>query len=185
MEVLLIESSPGIAATLQHRLVRDGHEVVSCIDSHDGPCRGVESNAACPLDHHVDIAVLARQRGVAPTLNEMGSVCAQRHRVPLVTLYAGDEFGPDVDAEISAAVARREVEATYVAAVRHRVGHTVDDIKVHREHNRIHVVLSITDSPGAQVVGMLADKARDAVREHDRYTPVIDVSVVKVDAPID
>lgn len=185
MEVLLIESTPGIATTLHHRLVRDGHEVVSCNDSHAGPCRGVESNDECPLDGHIDIAVLARERGVAPTLNEMGSVCALRHRVPVVTLYAGDEFGPDVSAEVSAAVARREVEAGYVAAIRHRIGHAADGITVHREHNRINVTLTICETLGAQAIGMLADKAREAVREHDRYTPVIDVSVVRVDPPID
>lgn len=42
MDVLVIESAPGIAATLEHRLVRDGHQVVSCNDSHGGPCVGVE-----------------------------------------------------------------------------------------------------------------------------------------------
>ena len=185
VDVLLIESSPGIAATLYRRLLRDGHDVVSCNDSHNGPCRGAESNDACPLSNHIDIAVLAREPHVAPSLNEMGSVCALRHRIPLVTLYPGDEFGPGVSTEIRAAVARREVEAAYVAAVRHELGHTVDDIEVHREHNRIHVRLTIFDTPSAQAVGMIADRARDAVREHDRYTPVIDVSVVRVDRPID
>ena len=36
--------------------------------------------------------------------------------VPLVTLYPGDEFGPGASTEIAAAVARRAVEAGYVAA---------------------------------------------------------------------
>ena len=50
-----------------------------------------------------------------PSLNEMGSICAARHRVPLVTLYPGDEFGPGASTEVAAAVARREVEAGYAA----------------------------------------------------------------------
>jgi hypothetical protein len=185
MEVLLIESSPGIASTLQHRLIRDGHEVVSCTDSRGGPCRGVESNAACPLDRHIDVAVLARERDATPSLNEMGAVCAQRHRVPLVTLYPGDEFGAGPSTEIAAAIARREVEAGYVAAVRREVGHAVGDITVLREHQRIHVTLAIPEVVDAQVVSMLADRARHAVRQHDRHTPVVDVSVVLAEPQTD
>jgi hypothetical protein len=184
MDVLLIESSPGIAATLQHRLIRDGHEVVSCNDSHGGPCRGVESGESCPLDQHVDIAVLARERGTEPSLNEMGSVCAQKHRVPLVTLYPGDEFGPGASTEVAAAVAQREVEAGYVAAVRRQVGHIVGDITVVREHSRIHVTLTIAEVADAQAISMIADRARQAVREHDRHTPVVDISVVMGDPSI-
>ncbi len=185
MDVLLIESTPGIASSLQNRLIRDGHEVTSCNDSHAGPCRGVESNASCPMDQHIDIAVLARERGTAPTLNEMGSVCALRHRVPLVTLYPGDEFGPGSSTEVAVAVARREVEAAYVAVIRREVGHAVDDISVLREHQRIHVTLTISTQASAQAIGMLADRARHAVREYDSHTPVVDISVVLGEAPID
>jgi hypothetical protein len=185
MEVLLIESAPGIASSLEHRLIRDGHDVVSCNDSHGGPCRGVESNAGCPLDRHIDVAVLARERDAAPSLNEMGSVCAQRHRVPLVTLYPGDEFGAGPSTEIAAAMARREIEAGYVAAIRREVGHAVDDITVQREHQRIHVILTVHDVDSSQAVSKVADRARHAVREHDRYTPIVDVSVVMGPAPED
>jgi hypothetical protein len=185
MDVLLVESTPGIATSLQQRLIRDGHEVISCNDSHNGPCRGVESTESCPMDQHIDVAVLARERGVAPTLNEMGSVCALRHRVPLVTLYPGDEFGPGASTEVTAAVARREVEAGYVAVIRREVGHAVEDISVLREHQRIHVTLTISTPSSAQAIGMLADRASHAVREHDSHTPVVDVSVVLGEARID
>ncbi|MEA3186009.1 MAG: hypothetical protein QOC57_757 [Ilumatobacteraceae bacterium] len=185
MDVLLIESSPGIASTLQHRLIRDGHDVVSCNDSDGGPCRGVESSESCPLDRHVDIAVLARERGAAPSLNEMGSVCALRHRVPMLTLYPGDEFGPGVSTEVAAAVAQREVEAGYVAAIRRQLGHVVGQITVVREHSRIHVTLTVAEIASARAMSMIADRARQAVREHDRHTPVVDVSVVVVEPAID
>ena len=178
MEVLLIESSPGVAATLQHRLVRDGHDVISCNDSHGGPCKGVEDDSTCPMTQHVDVAILAREHGVAPSLNEMGSICAKQHRVPLVTLYPGDEFGPGPSTEIAAAVARREVEAGYVAAVRRDLGHDVDDITVLREHQRVHVAVSVRQPKTAQEMSRLADRARQAIRDHDQHTPVIDVSVV-------
>ncbi len=185
MDVLVIESSPGIATTLQHRLARDGHEVISCNDSHGGPCRGVESNESCPLTQHIDVAILARERGAEPSLNEMGSVCALQHRVPLVTLYPGDEFGPGASTEIAAAVARREVEAGYVAAVRRQLRHAVQDITASREYQRVHVTITIAEPMSAQTIGRLADRARQAVREHDSHTPVVDVSVVAAEVPID
>ena len=185
MEVLLIESSPGVASTLQQRLLRDGHDVVSCNDSHGGPCRGVDSHDSCPMERHIDVAILARERGAAPSLNEMGSVCALTHRVPLVTLYPGDEFGPGVSAEITAAVAKREVEATYVGVIRRELGHDVDDIHVTREHQRIHVELTIAESLDARAVSRLADRARHAVRAYDRTTPVVDISVLVTEAAVD
>jgi hypothetical protein len=181
MDVLVIESSPGIASTLQHRLVRDGHEVITCNDLRGGPCRGVESHEQCPMTHHIDLAVHARQRGAAPTLNEMGSVCALRHRVPIVTLYPGDEFGPGPSTEIAAGVARRQVEAGYAAAVRRHLKQAVTGIAVQREHQRIHVTLTIAEPMSAQSIGRLVDRARQAVREHDCYTPVVDISVVKAE----
>jgi hypothetical protein len=185
MDVLVIESAPGIAATLEHRLVRDGHQVISCNDSHGGPCRGVESNAACPLLQHIDVAVLARERGAARTLNEMGAVCAVRHRVPVVTLHAGDEFGPGPSTEIAAAIARRAVEAGYVAAVRKQLGHGVDDIAVHREYQRIHVTLTVARDMSALTIRRLVDRVRQAVRAHDAHTSAVDISVARADTPID
>ena len=115
----------------------------------------------------------------------MGSVCALRHRVPLVTLYPGDEFGPGVSTEIAAAVARRELEAGYVAAIRRQLGHIVGDITVVREHSRIHATLAVSEVANAQAINWIADRARDAIRDHDRHTPVIDVSIVIEEPPID
>lgn len=185
MDVLVIESTPGIAATLEHRLVRDGHEVISCKDSKGGPCIGVESNAECPLMQHIDVAVLARHRDDVQGLNEMAAVCALRHRVPLVTLHPGDEFGPGESTEIAAAVARREVEAGYVAAVRKQVGHGVDDITVRREYQRIHVTITVERSLSVLTIHRLVDRVRQAVRAHDAHTPAVDISVVRADAVID
>ena len=115
----------------------------------------------------------------------MGSVCALRHRVPLVTLYPGDEFGPGPSTEIAAAVARREVEAGYVAAVRRHLRHSVGDITATREFQRIHIVISVDQSMSAQMISRLADQARQAVRDHDSHTPVVDISVVRAPTSID
>ena len=185
MDVLVIESTPGIAATLEHRLVRDGHQVLSCNDSHGGPCAGVDADVECPLTNHVDVAVLARPRGAPRTLNEMGSVCAMRHRVPLVTLHPGDEFGPGPSTEIAAAVARRAVEASYEAAVRRQVGHSVDDITVQREYQRIHVTITVEKTMSALAIRRLVDRVRQTVRAYDPHTPTVDISVMRVEPSID
>ncbi|MEP7203705.1 MAG: hypothetical protein ABI894_13910 [Ilumatobacteraceae bacterium] len=185
MEVLVIESSPGIADTLQHRLVRDGHTAITCNDTHGGPCKGIVSHEQCPLTNHIDLAVLARQPGVERSLNEMGAVCAARHRVPMVTLYPGDEFGPGVSTEISAAVARRAVEAEYAAVVRRQLRQDVDDIKVERDYQRVHVTISVAEALSAAAMHRLSDRVRQAVRDHDYYTPVIDISVVRTVPRID
>lgn len=184
MEVLLIESSPGIADTLQHRLVRDGHAAITCNDAHGGPCKGVESPEKCPLTNHIDLAIVARQRGAARSLNEMGAVCAARHRVPIMTLYPGDEFGPGVGTEIAAAVARRAVEAEYAAVVRRRLRHEVDDIKVERDYQRLHVTIGVPGSMSALAMQRLSDRVRQAVRDYDCHTPVIDISVVRTEPRI-
>ncbi len=181
----MIESSPGIADTLQHRLVRDGHTAITCNDTHGGPCKGIVSHEQCPLTNHIDLAVLARQPGVERSLNEMGAVCAARHRVPMVTLYPGDEFGPGVSTEISAAVARRAVEAEYAAVVRRQLRQDVDDIKVERDYQRVHVTISVAEALSAAAMHRLSDRVRQAVRDHDYYTPVIDISVVRTVPRID
>jgi hypothetical protein len=185
MDVLVIESSPGIATTLQHRLTRDGHEVISCNDSHGGPCKGVEANQSCPMEQHIDIAILAREFAAEESLNEMGSVCARRHRVPLVTLYPGDEFGPGTSTEVAVAVARREVEAQYAAAIRRHLRHGVEDIVVQRDHQRIHVTITVGTTMSAQTIGRVADRTRQAVRDYDAHTPTIDVSIVRAETRID
>ena len=185
MDVLVIESAPGIAATLEHRLVRDGHAVISCNDSKGGPCIGVESNADCPLMQHIDVAVLARQRDTARTLYEMGAVCALRHRVPLVTLHPGDEFGPGASTEVAAAVARRAVEAAYAATIRKQVGHGIDDIAVQREYQRIHVTITVEQSMSVLTIRRLVDRVRQAVRAYDAHTAAVDISVIKAAAVID
>jgi hypothetical protein len=102
-----------------------------------------------------------------------------------VTLYPGDEFGPGASTEVAAAVARREVEARYVAVVRRELGHSVDEIHVARGHQRIHVTLTIATSPDARGASRLADRARFAVREFDRTTPVVDISVLAAEPSID
>jgi hypothetical protein len=54
-----------------------------------------------------------------------------------------------------------------------------------REHSRIHVTLTVAEVANSQAIGMIADRARQAVRDHDHHTPVVDVSVVIGEPAID
>ncbi len=178
MKVLLIETAPGAAAPLAGQLVDDGHIVVSCNDDHGGPCRGVSDHVDCPLQSHVDLAIVARSEGAAATLNEMGSVCASQRRVPIVEVdptLADDEM-PSV--EVAGALATRKVEAAYAAAVKHEFPHVDMHVDVQRRPGRVHVVLDVAEAgltPSA--VSSMADRARHAVRTFDPFVSGIDVSV--------
>jgi hypothetical protein len=99
----------------------------------------------------------------------------------MVTLYPGDEFGPGHSTEVAAAVARREVEAGYAAAVPRQLRHGVRDISVQREHQRVHVTLTIAEPMSALTISRLSNRARQAVREHDRNVRAIDISVVRAE----
>jgi hypothetical protein len=118
MKLLLIESTPGNSSPLRSGLQADGHEVLSCRDERGGPCRGVAHHHDCPLEHHVDMAIVAREPGSAHTLHEMGGVCAQGHRVPLVEVNPFDLADGLPSVAVASALATRRVEEGYSAAVR-------------------------------------------------------------------
>jgi hypothetical protein len=61
--------------------------------------------------------VLVHEESAAPSLNEMGSVRAQRHRVPTVMLEATAGGAELACLEASTTVAMRRVEAACAAAV--------------------------------------------------------------------
>jgi len=92
LDVLVIESHPGVAASAVHALETAGHHVHRCYDddSLGFPCRAVVDPAECPLARHTDVALLVRGRvAPRPTELEQGASCALRAGVPLV------EQGPD------------------------------------------------------------------------------------------
>ena len=180
MKLLLIESTPGNAHEIGADLIAEGHEVVTCADEHGGPCRGISQHAECPMEHHIDLTIVAREHGSAHTLDEMGSVCAMRHRVPMVEVdprQVADEL-PSV--KVANAVAKRAIEAGYATAVRHELGHLPALVDVERTPGRIHVSVQVPASQGAssQQLSAVADRARHAVRAHDPYVSGIDVAVV-------
>lgn len=179
MKLLLIESTPGNATEIGATLVADGHEVVTCADEHGGPCRGISQHADCPMESHIDLTIVAREHGSPHTLAEMGSVCATRHRVPMVEVDPGqvDDELPSVT--VAGAVAKRAVEAAYATAIRHELALIPALVDVERTPGRIHVTVQVPTSEGTpQKLSAVADRARHAVRAHDPYVNGIDVSVI-------
>ncbi|HTH06077.1 MAG TPA: hypothetical protein VL916_09410 [Ilumatobacteraceae bacterium] len=185
MKLLLVESTPGNAAVIARELADNGHELVSCTDEHGGPCRGLIDPHACPLESHVDLAIVTRSPDSPRTLAEMGSICARRHRVPTV------EVDPDAPADdlpdltVTVAVKTRRVEAAFAQSVRQSMPEVPALVDVHRQPSRIVATVHVPeryDTPTG--LSMVADRARHAIREHDPFVPTIDVNVVTYpDAP--
>jgi hypothetical protein len=181
MKLLLLESHPDLAATLKDELEQAGHEVATCSDADTGgPCRSVVSAGACPLaTTYVDLAVVARRLHDADTLLEMGAVCAERHRSPVIHI---DPTIPTVDVAgvvvRAAAAGKDRVEAAYSAAVRARLdrpGTLVQSVRG-PDSVRIEVVLDPDDAADPGRRAWVADRARAAVREYDPFVRTIDVS---------
>jgi hypothetical protein len=186
MKLLLIESTPGNATDIQSDLVAGGHEVLTCNDEHGGPCRGVEHHAHCPMEQHIDMAIVTRTPGSDHTLDEMGSVCAARHRVPMVEVDPAEVADDLPSVAVASALATRRVEAGYAAAIRQELGHVAAIVDVRRETNRIHVNVQVPASQGTPArLSAVADRARHAVREHDPFINGIDVAVVTYPDPAD
>lgn len=177
MRIMLVAPNEAIHERLTDRWSRDGHDVVSCTDAAGGPCRGVASPEACPLHAHVDLAVLVARSSAPSTLAEMGFVCAQRHRVATVTIdpvLAADELW-HIESETSSA--KHRLESDDASAVHERLPEATS-VGVSRHPRRVAVeVLLSSSEPDAKDRLAIADRARQAIRAHDPYIDVIDVSV--------
>jgi len=179
MKLLLIESTPGNATAIAGDLVANGHEIITCADDKGGPCKGIAQHTDCPLDGFVDMAIVTREPGAVHTLAEMGGVCAQRHRVPLVEVDPAHPADDLPDLTVANALASRKVEAAYAQAIRHELGGVPALVDVRREPTRIVASVQVPASHGSPAgMSAVADRARKAVREHDPYVGSIDVNVV-------
>jgi hypothetical protein len=186
MKLLLIESTPGNASTIERDLRAEGHDVVNCADEHGGPCKGVQQHHDCPLEQHIDLAIVAREPNSARTLDEMGSVCAQRHRVPMVEVDPSDVADDLPSVAVANALATRRVEAGYAAAVRHELNHLPALVEVRRETECVHVTVQLPVSMATiEKSSYAADRARHAVRQHDPFVKAIDVAVITYPDPVD
>jgi hypothetical protein len=81
----MLESHPGDGHDAELELIGAGHSIVRC-DTADCryPCRGLAEGGECPLDQHVDVAVLAQEPGWNHL--EHGALCAARARIPVVEI---------------------------------------------------------------------------------------------------
>jgi hypothetical protein len=178
MKLLLVESQPGIARTVNDRLRDAGHDVVMCSDEYgDQPCRSVADGAACPLHEHVDLAVVAKADDSVDTLLEMGAVCAERYRIPVVRLDPKTCGDPVDFVRRSAAGGKDRVEAEYAAVVRANLVDLDATVEATREPGRVQIVVGVDDATDATARSRAADRARAAVREFDPFVRSIDVSV--------
>ena len=179
MRLLLVEATPGNSASLRSGLEAEGHEVLSCTDRRGGPCRGVADHADCPMGAPVDMAIVAREPGSAHSLHEMGGVCAQGHRVPLVEVNPFDEADGLPSLAAASAMATAHVEQAYAAAIRSEIDSLPVMVDVRREPNRIHATVQVPASAVDRAsMTWAADRARAAIRRHDPFISCIDVSVV-------
>lgn len=87
LEVLLVESNPGVGRDARIELEAAGHRVHTCFEGAESSfaCVGLSGSDPCPLDHRLDVALVVRhgvRRGPTPT--EAGLRCAIRAGVPVV-----------------------------------------------------------------------------------------------------
>jgi len=179
MRILLVADHLDDARAVERSLSEDGHTVTTCNDRFGGPCRSVVDLDDCPLESSMDLAVVARSPHGRRGIEEMGSVCAARHRVGVV------EIDPSVPDDRSiydlADAAEREIchgyAQTVIATLREVLQDDAFDVQVlrHDRDVRVRVALGFDASP--TTVSSIADRARAGVRRHDRFAQVIDVSV--------
>ncbi len=181
MKILLVADHPDDARAVEASLTGDGHSVTTCLDASGGPCRGVHHLDDCPLESSVDLAVVARSPHGRRGIEEMGSVCAARHRVGVV------EIDPSVPDDRSiydlADAAERDICRGYTEAVRSSVVELLHDrpfdVHVHRHDRDVNVQVQLAFEATNVLVSAVADRARAGVRRHDRFSQVIDVSVTQ------
>lgn len=181
MKLLLVESQPGIGRSLQEDLTAAGHHVATCYDAEtNGPCRSVSCSAECPLDSHVDLAVVVRPDGGADTLFEMGAVCAERHRIPVVWIDPAAAVDAEERFRTAVAAGQDRIEVAYATAVRIALGHPGAAVEATRDPDRVQITVTTPDPCDATTRASVADRARAAVRSYDPFVRTIDVSVTSV-----
>jgi hypothetical protein len=195
MRVLVLESHPGVASEAIGELTAAGHTIARCDSAdHRFPCRGLSVGGHCPLDEHVDVAVLVQELGTDHV--EHGAVCAARSRVPVLrvdpfavgrpsvttwTTAVGPDLVPECEraardgAAHTAAVVERLAELGVVRANDLGHGGTVA-IGVTREADRLRMTIDLVDGARDRETEIVR-AASQALRDFDRRPAVIDVVV--------
>ncbi len=184
--VLLIESHPGVGADSASTLQAAGHRVSRCVDPEAAdsfPCRGVVDPSGCPVEGHVDVALVVRHTVDAPTAVGHGLGCATRAGIPVV---AAGPVGTDVLAacERAAAEPARALSSTLLERISglleaNSLDPSVVDCDVSLGDDGARVVVSIDAPIDERFRQAVAVRVFDAVRD---LAPVklerIDVAVV-------
>ena len=195
MRVLVLESHPGVARDAEVALVQSGHSIVRC-DTADRryPCRGLAAGGECPLDEHVDVAVLAQELGTDHL--EHGALCAARARVPIVELgtppptqqqplpmwthSSVDDLVPAC--EQAAHDGRAHAEAVVGRLLEtgvlwpEEIARGVVDIAVERDGNRLLMTIQLSGWARSRR-GEIVRAATEALRRFDTRPTVIDIAV--------
>lgn len=205
LNLLVLESHSGVADRSIEALEAAGHRVHRC---HEGgrafPCVGVTTPHECPIDHHVDAALLVR-RGVAPATTplEDGVPCALRAGIPVVedgtdlldpyaehitTRVATGESVVDA-CERAVVEAMQPLEADVAAALvpfLEANGMHAGEVGVRLEPlgDALRIHLHTGDLPPT-LVGQLSVKAVDTVRAMRRSWSAIEVTTAGTATPTD
>jgi hypothetical protein len=197
LDVLVIESHPGVAASAVHALEAAGHHVQRCYDddSLGFPCRGVIDPAECPLARHSDVALLVRGRvAPRPTELEQGASCALRAGVPLVEdgPVALDPFGPWLAARVDEDVVTtcEAVSDTAPGELRREILRLAAPIffsaaipanqarcRIEPQATRLHVRFDLPVAVAPRVKQALGVRVLDAVRGAGRTYGPVEVTV--------
>jgi hypothetical protein len=196
LDVLVIESHPGAAASAVEALEAGGHHIHRCYENSPGfPCRGVIDADLCPLACNTDVALLVR-RGVtpSPTPLEQGATCAIRAGVPLVEEgpASRDPYEPFLAArvtddvvsaceaagETSLGTLRREI-LRLVAPVLVGAGMLASEVgcRIEPAASRLHVTFDLPAAATPSVKQALAVRVLDAMRGAGRTYGPVEVSV--------
>lgn len=186
LDVLLIESRPGTTDRTASLLETAGHRVHRCHEpgAPSFPCKALIHAEDCPLDAHVDVALLVRSRiSPRPTAVEDGVGCAIRAGIPVVEQGSDvlDPFAPwitrrihrddDVVAAVEQAVEfadaplRREV-LRRIAQLLHGAGMSESDVTVRVVHDGpgMEVHLELPGEPDRRLEHALSVRVLDALR---------------------
>jgi hypothetical protein len=118
LDVLLLESHPGVGDASARVLAEAGHRIHRCHHAGDAgyACVGMTGDAPCPIDGHVDAAVVVRAPGSeAPTPHEDGVRCAVRSHVPVVEV--GEKDGDPYAGWVTLRSEERSLSAACTTAV--------------------------------------------------------------------
>jgi hypothetical protein len=195
MDVLVVESDPGVADAAIEALEAAHHRVLRCHDAGSPafPCRGLDPGD-CPLESGTVQVVLDVRGKTTPRPDplEDGVSCALRRRLPVVVAgtSAINPFArfPVVDAsrqDVVAAceraasgpqtehqvVADRALEATLQIAKIEGPSHS----EVHRTADGLRITLHVPAAASKKTLDMAAVRVAGAIRAFDAHAPRLDI----------